>query len=118
MIPEFLGRLSVVATLDEQALVKVLTEPKNALIKQYQRLMDMENVNLRFTDSATKAIAKQALIRKLGARGLRSILEDLMLDLMYDVPSQDNIKEIVVSEDTVVKGETPIIVYSNQAETA
>ncbi len=121
LIPEFLGRLPVVATLeelDEVALMQVLTGPKNALVKQYQRLLEMENVSLKFTDNSLKAIAKEALARKLGARGLRSILEDLMLDVMYDIPAQENIKEVVISEDTVSKGEQPLVVYEHKAESA
>ena len=91
MIPEFVGRLPVVAILDEldeAALVKILTEPKNALIKQYQKLLSFDNVRLRFTDTAIRAIAKKATERKTGARGLRAILEDIMLDVMYEIPSQ------------------------------
>ncbi|MBP9839064.1 MAG: ATP-dependent Clp protease ATP-binding subunit ClpX [Proteobacteria bacterium] len=121
LIPEFIGRLPVLATLqelNESAMIQILTEPRNALIKQYQRLLEMENVRLKFTDDSIKAIAKKALARKLGARGLRSILEEVMLELMYEVPSQTDIKEIVVSEDTIVKGEQPIVVYEHKAEIA
>ncbi len=121
LIPEFIGRLPVIASLqelNEQTLVQILTEPKNALARQYQRLFDMENVKLRFTDDSIKAIAKKALQRKLGARGLRSILEEVMLELMYDVPSQSDIKEIVVSEDTINRGEQPLLVYEHKAESA
>ncbi len=104
MIPEFVGRLPVVSVLndlDEGALVEILTTPKNALVRQYQRLFEFENVRLRFTDEALKAIAQQALERKLGARGLRMILEDLMLDLMYHLPSQRKIREFVVTDEMV-----------------
>ena len=122
LIPEFVGRLPVVATLEElneSALMQILTTPKNAILKQYQRLFEMEGVKLKFQDEATKAIAKEALRRKLGARGLRAILEETMLDLMYEVPSQREIKEIVVSEDTITKGEQPIVVYEHtKAESA
>ncbi|OVE80155.1 ATP-dependent protease ATP-binding subunit ClpX [bacterium J17] len=121
LIPEFVGRLPVVASLEElteDALVAILSEPKNALVKQYQRLFDMESVRLKFTDEALKAIARQALERKLGARGLRAILEELMLELMYEIPSQDDIKEVVVSEETVSRGDQPLIVYEHKAERA
>jgi len=104
MIPEFVGRLPVVSVLndlDEGALIEILTKPKNALVRQYQRLFEFENVRLRFTDEALKAVAQQALERKVGARGLRMILEDLMLDLMYHLPSQRKIREFVVTEEMV-----------------
>jgi len=121
MIPEFVGRLPVVATLDEldeTALVKILTEPKNALIKQYQKLLSFDNVRLRFTDTALKAIAKKATQRKTGARGLRAILEEIMLDVMYEIPSQKGIKECLISEDTITRKEKPILIYEKQAESA
>ncbi len=108
LIPEFVGRLPVVSVLndlDETALIEILTQPKNALIRQYQKLFDFENVKLRFTDEALKAIAVQAIERKLGARGLRMILEDLMLDLMYHLPSQRSLKEFAVTEEMVAKHE-------------
>ena len=114
LIPEFIGRLPVVATLDEldeEALVRILCEPKNALVKQYQKLFDMERVNLKFTDGALVAVSREALKRKTGARGLRSILENAMLDVMYDIPSQDRVKEVVVNEDVILQGTQPIIVY-------
>ncbi len=114
LIPEFVGRLPVIATLDEldeEALIQILREPKNALIKQYQRLFDMEKVNLKFTDGALVAIAKEALDRKTGARGLRSILENAMLDIMYDIPSEDRVKEVVINEEVVLKGAKPIVLY-------
>ena len=114
LIPEFVGRLPVIATLgelDEAALIQILQEPKNALIKQYQRLFEMENVHLRFTDGALVAIAKEALERKTGARGLRSIMENAMLDVMYDIPSQDRVKEVVLNEEVITKGTSPIILY-------
>ena len=121
MIPEFVGRLPVVAILDEldeAALVKILTEPKNALIKQYQKLLSFDNVRLRFTDTAIRAIAKKATERKTGARGLRAILEDIMLDVMYEIPSQKDITECLINEDTIIKKEKPILLYEKQAESA
>jgi ATP-dependent Clp protease ATP-binding subunit ClpX len=114
LIPEFLGRLPVVATLhelSEETLVRILTEPKNALAKQYKKLFDMENVNLRFTDSALTAIAQEAVKRKAGARGLRAIMESSMLDIMYRIPSIANVKECVISEDVVLNKEEPILLY-------
>ena len=120
LIPEFIGRLPMIAVLndlDEGALIKILVEPKNALTKQYKKLFEMENVQLRFTEGALLAVAKQAIERKAGARGLRAILESIMLEVMYEVPSEPDIKEIIVSEDTVTKGEKPLIVYQH-AESA
>jgi ATP-dependent Clp protease ATP-binding subunit ClpX len=114
LIPEFIGRLPVVATLnelDEESLIQILKEPKNALIKQYQRLFDMEKVNLKFTDGALVAIAREALKRKTGARGLRSILENAMLDVMYEIPSQDRVKEVVINEDVILNRARPIVLY-------
>ena len=114
LIPEFIGRLPIVSTLDEldeDALVRILCEPKNALVKQYQKLFEMENVTLKFTDGALVAVAKEALKRKTGARGLRSILENAMLDVMYDIPSQDRVREVVINEDVIFKGTQPIIIY-------
>lgn len=121
LIPEFIGRLPVVATLeelDEDALVKVLTEPKNALIKQYKKLLEMDGVNLSFTDGGLRAVAQESIRQKAGARGLRSILERTMLDVMYDVPSNKNIKEVVVNEDAVLKKEKPLILLEERAESA
>ena len=121
LIPEFVGRLPVCASLqelNEAALIQILMEPRNALAKQYQRLFEMENVRLKFTEESIRAIAKQALTRKLGARGLRSILEDVMLELMYEIPSQQDIKEVIVSEETITRGEQPLVVYEHKAETA
>jgi ATP-dependent Clp protease ATP-binding subunit ClpX len=114
LIPEFVGRLPVVATLDEldeESLIQILKEPKNALVKQYQKLFEMEKVNLKFTDGALVAIAREALKRKTGARGLRSILENAMLDVMYDIPSQDRVKEVVISEDVIFNKANPIVLY-------
>lgn len=112
MIPEFVGRLPVLATLeelDDRALVRILKEPKNALVRQYQKLFDLENVHLRFEEKALEAIAKEALTRKSGARGLRAIMENIMLDVMYDIPSQPNIREVVISEEVVTHNEQPRI---------
>ncbi len=112
LIPEFLGRLPVIATLgelNESALIRILKEPKNALIKQFQKLMEMEGVNLRLTDSAYAAIAREAMKRKSGARGLRAILEKCMIDIMYEIPSMENVKECVIGEDTVLNQEDPIL---------
>ncbi len=121
LIPEFVGRLPVIATLqelDEPALVRILREPKNALTRQYQKLFEMEGVHLRFTDGALSAIAREALKRKSGARGLRAIMENIMLDVMYDIPCQPNIKEVLISEEVVTNHEQPIVLYQKAAETA
>ena len=121
LIPEFIGRLPLLATLDDlddEALMKILVEPKNALTKQYKRLLELENVQLRFAEGALRAISKQAIQRKAGARGLRAILENVMLDVMFDVPSDTDIKEVIVSEDTIMKGEKPLVVYQSKAESA
>jgi ATP-dependent Clp protease ATP-binding subunit ClpX len=114
LIPEFIGRLPVIATLhelNEEALIDILTKPKNSLVKQYQKLFEMDGVKCKFTKGALQAVAKKALERESGARGLRAILEEAMLDIMYDVPSKTGIKEVVVNEDVIMKGDTPIIVY-------
>lgn len=121
LIPEFVGRLPVITTLeelDEAALVKILVEPKNALTKQYQKLLSFDNVRLKFTDSSLVAIAKKAVQRKSGARGLRAILEEIMLDVMYEIPSQKGIKECLITEETVTRKEKPILMYEKQAESA
>ncbi|MGD8366964.1 MAG: ATP-dependent Clp protease ATP-binding subunit ClpX [Desulfobacterales bacterium] len=121
LIPEFLGRLPVIATLDElreSSLIRILSEPKNALIKQFKKLFELEGVNLRFTDSALAAIAKEALKRKSGARGLRSILESSMLDIMYQIPSVDSVKECVISEDVILRKEEPILLYEQTKKQA
>ncbi|MCB1355938.1 MAG: AAA family ATPase, partial [Maritimibacter sp.] len=119
LIPEFVGRLPVIATLtdlDEEALVTILTEPKNALVKQYQRLFDIESTQLTFTDDALKAIAKRAIARKTGARGLRSIMEGILLDTMFELPSMDNVDEVVVNEEAVSADARPLIIYAEGAE--
>jgi ATP-dependent Clp protease ATP-binding subunit ClpX len=110
LIPEFVGRLPVVATLhdlDKPALVEILTQPKNAIARQYQRLFEYENVKLRFTDDALEAIAELAIQRKIGARGLRMIIEDLMLELMYNLPSMKKVRECVVTREVVLDREKP-----------
>ncbi len=117
LIPEFVGRLPVIATLedlDEDALVTILTEPKNALVKQYQRLFELDNVKLSLTSDALVAIAKRAIERKTGARGLRSILEDILLDTMFDLPSMDNVDEVVINEEAVTTSDSsPLLIYSD-----
>ena len=121
LIPEFVGRLPVVATLtelDADSLIKILTQPKNALVKQYQKLFEFEDVRLRFTDEALRAVARLALERKSGARGLRSILENAMLELMYDIPSRDDVAECLISEDVIEKKAQPLLVLKQEAESA
>jgi len=121
MIPEFLGRLPVIATLhelNEESLIRILKEPKNALVKQYQKLFEMEGANLRFTDSALSAISREAIKRKSGARGLRAILESCMLDIMYELPSLENVKECVISEDVVLNKEDPILLFEQTKKQA
>src|SRR6184192_745268 len=121
MIPEFIGRLPVIATLeelDESALMEILTKPRNALAKQYRKLLEMDGVQLKFTEGALRAVAREAIRHKSGARGLRAILENAMLNIMYEVPSHKNIREIVINEDCILKKESPLIVYEKQAETA
>ncbi len=118
MIPEFIGRLPVLATLDdldESALMDILQRPKNALVKQYQKLFEMEGVQLRFTESALVSIAKEAIKRKTGARGLRAIVEELMLDVMYDLPGRTGVKECIVTDEVVARKKDPMLVYENEA---
>lgn len=117
LIPEFVGRLPIHAPLtelDEASLVRILREPKNALVKQYAKLFAMEDVTLKFTEGALKAIAEEAVTRNTGARGLRAILEGAMLELMYELPSQQNIKEVVINEEVIRRHENPILVYQEQ----
>ncbi len=121
LIPEFIGRLPVLATLEElseDALIDILTRPKNSLVKQFEKLLEMDGVKLRFTQGGLRAIAKRAIERESGARGLRAILEDAMLDVMYEVPSKDGIKEVVVNEEAITKGESPLIVYEEEEANA
>jgi len=121
MIPEFVGRLPILTSLeelDEPSLVEILTKPRNALVKQYRKLLQMDGVNLEFTDGALKSIARAAMKNKAGARGLRAILERAMLDIMYDVPSRRNVQEIVISEDVIERNEPPLVVLAKEAESA
>ena len=121
LIPEFVGRLPVVATLDalhEDALIDILTKPKNALVRQFQKLFEFEEVRLRFSDGALRAVARQAHRRKSGARGLRSILEGVMLDLMYDIPSRDDVEECVINEEVIEQGAKPLLVLKHEQESA
>ncbi len=121
LIPEFIGRLPVIATLDElseEALIRILREPKNAIVRQYQKLFQLQGVDLKFTEGAIKAVAREALKRKSGARGLRSILENSMLDIMFEIPSLSNVRECIISEEVVLTKEAPILLYENQAESA
>jgi ATP-dependent Clp protease ATP-binding subunit ClpX len=119
LIPEFVGRLPVLATLedlDEEALIQILTEPKNALVKQYQRLFDMENVELTFHESAMSAIAKKAIERKTGARGLRSIMETILLDTMFELPALEGVREVVISDEVVQGNARPLYIYEEREE--
>ena len=119
LIPEFVGRLPVVATLDEldeRALIRILTEPKNALTKQYEKLLSFEKVKLKFTEGALGAIARKAFLQKTGARGLRAILEDVMLDVMYDAPSQKQIKEVLITEDAILGKHAPIRIFEQDKD--
>lgn len=121
MIPEFIGRLPVVTTLNElnqDELVRILIEPKDAIIKQYKVLFELENVKLKFTDGALRAVAKLSVDRKSGARGLRSILENTMLDIMYELPSRNDVRECVITEDVVMNKEKPILIFETKSETA
>jgi len=121
LIPEFIGRLPVVATLHElteEALIDILTKPKNSLVKQFQKLFEMDGVKLKFTKGALAAVARKAIERESGARGLRAILEEAMLDIMYDVPSKSGIKEVVLNEEVITKGDAPLIVYQKEAGAA
>jgi len=118
LIPEFVGRLPVVATLgelDEEAMVRILKEPKNSLVRQYQKLFRFEGVDLKFTEEALVAVAREALKRKTGARGLRSILEAAMLNIMYDLPTMEKVRECLISEEVILKREEPIIIYESDS---
>jgi ATP-dependent protease Clp, ATPase subunit len=119
LIPEFIGRLPVIGTLselDKDALVNILTEPKNALTKQFNALLELDGVELEFTQEALEAIAIKAMKRKTGARGLRSIVESILLDTMYDLPSMDNVKKVLVDKETVDQLQSPKLIYSRNAE--
>jgi ATP-dependent Clp protease ATP-binding subunit ClpX len=121
MIPEFLGRLPMVATLDdldEAALIDILTRPKNAITKQYTRLLDMEGVKLQFEPGALEAVAKEAIKKKVGARGLRSIIENAMLDVMYEIPSTPGVTTCTITADTILKGTRPVLALDSKRETA
>lgn len=121
MIPEFVGRFPVTAVLDdltEKDLVDILVKPKNSVVRQYQRLFKMENVTLRFTDTALYGIAKEAMRRNIGARGLKNIIENTLLDTMFILPDLENVKECVIDEDVIFSGKSPLIVYGSKAETA
>jgi ATP-dependent Clp protease ATP-binding subunit ClpX len=119
LIPEFIGRLPVICTLaalTEEAMIEILTKPKNAIVKQFQKLFEFESVELKFTEGALRAVVKEAIKRKTGARGLRAILEESMLDTMYEIPSEDSIKEVVITEEVILKGAQPILVYRTPEE--
>ncbi len=119
LIPEFVGRLPISAALDElseQDLVRILTEPRNALSKQYHRLFELDGVRLKFTDESLVAVARKAARQNSGARGLRSVMEDIMLDIMYDIPSKTNIREVVINEDVINGGKAPLTILSNKKE--
>ncbi len=118
LIPEFIGRIPIITTLNslsEDALVRILTEPKNALVKQYKKLFELEGVDLKFDEKAYRAVARDAIKRKSGARGLRAILESVMLDIMYDIPSMPGVRECVIEESVITKGTEPLIIYENKA---
>ena len=119
LIPEFVGRLPILATLtelDEDALVQILSEPRNALSKQYEKLFSMDRVKLRFSEGALRAVARRALKQKTGARGLRTILEEVMLDLMYDVPSSTGIREVVITQDVIEGKGQPVLLYETDQD--
>ncbi|MGR3805168.1 MAG: AAA family ATPase, partial [Marinibacterium profundimaris] len=121
LIPEFVGRLPVLATLedlDEEALVEILTKPKNALVKQYQRLFELEDTELQFTEDALTAIARRAIERKTGARGLRSILEDILLDTMFDLPGLDSVTKVVVNEEAANCDAAPLMIHVDEKGSA
>ena len=121
LIPEFLGRLPIVTSLgelNESSLIKILQEPKNALVKQYQRMLELDGVDLQFTDEALVAMAKEAVGRKAGARGLRAIMEETMMDIMYELPSVKNVKECIVGEEVVMKNEKPILLFEQTQKKA
>jgi ATP-dependent Clp protease ATP-binding subunit ClpX len=121
LIPEFVGRLPVVATLhdlDELALVRILREPKNAIIKQYQKYFELEKVRLKFTDDAVAAIAREAMKRGTGARGLRAVLEEVMLDVMYELPSLPGLKECIITREVIVNKDRPILISEQKEQSA
>ncbi len=121
MIPEFIGRLPVVTALeelDEPALIDILVRPRNALSKQYKKLFELDGVQLKFTDGALKAISQEAIRRKTGARGLHAILESVMLDVMYEIPSRKTAREVLISEDVVLKKKEPVILHAHDEKKA
>ena len=121
MIPEFVGRLPVVTSLeelDEAALIDILTKPRNALVKQYRKLLDMDGVSLKFTDGALKAVARAAIKNRAGARGLRAIMENSMLDIQYDVPYRDSIKECKITEGVILNKEPPLLSFEKEKKLA
>jgi len=121
LIPEFIGRLPIIATLeelDENALVEIVRRPRNAIVKQYKKLFELENVKLTFTEGSLRGIAREAMKKKSGARGLRSIMEKVMLDVMYEIPTLSNVKECVISEEVITNHEKPILIYEEEAEIA
>ena len=121
LIPEFVGRLPIVATLqdlDKEALTKIITEPKNALVKQYKRLFELDNVELEFEKEALEEIVNKAIERKTGARGLRAILEDIMRDIMFDIPSDPRIEKCIITKQTVLNGEKPQVIINENREMA
>ena len=121
LIPEFVGRIPIIThvdELDEPDLVRILTEPKNALVRQYQKLFELENVDLRFTPNALKAIAAKAIERKTGARGLRNVMERTMLDIMFKLPSLPNVRECLINQAVIDKGKEPVLLFGDKAENA
>jgi ATP-dependent Clp protease ATP-binding subunit ClpX len=119
LIPEFIGRVPVLATLvdlDEKALIEILTQPRNALVKQYQTLFNMEDTGLEFTEDALRTVAQKAIERKTGARGLRSILESVLLDTMYDLPSYDGVDEVVINGEVIEGRAEPLLIYSERQD--
>lgn len=120
LIPEFIGRIPVVTHVDElgeEDLIRILTEPKNALVRQYQKLFELDKVTLRFTANALKSIASQATERKTGARGLRNVMENVMLDIMYSLPTLEGVKECIINRAVVEKGREPVLIYDTEAKT-
>ena len=121
LIPEFIGRIPVCASLNpltEDALLNILTEPKGALIKQYQKLFELHGIKITFTDGAISAVAKEAISRKTGARGLRAVLEKAMMNIMFEAPSDKDAEEIIVGEEVITRGASPMVIYSQKTEPA
>ncbi|HNI91182.1 MAG TPA: AAA family ATPase, partial [Leptospiraceae bacterium] len=121
LIPEFVGRLPIIATLEEadiNTLKQIFTEPKNSILKQFSKIFELENVNLKFTDEAIQAVAAQAIKRESGARGLRAIVEDIMMDLMFQIPSREDVVEVVITEESVLKGEAPLLILKPKEKIA